>query len=572
MQLRKNYYQNTKKEEIRNNKKTMNKIIQFTILLGIIPLSLNAQTIDGSISGNTNVAEEEGEAHIAINPIDSSKMITGFMNTSQNGVDFKVYNSIDGGDSWQESQLNTDSLFFNDFPGNTLVGGGDVIFAYDKSGVLYCSWIYLSIDPSLPNPLDSALWTSYWATSIDNGNTFTLANGADHFFGRGKIGLNGGAVVHNFEEGITDRQWMSVDLSSGSNQNNLYIAYVNFTFNIAQSGLKVKTKLAGQNTLSNAVTAYAGNGQLTNIAVDTNGILHYTFADIAINNIYHVSSSDGGQTFSTPNLISNNSNLFPQQGSTTINSRENSAPSLAIDGANNLHLVWGDFPGGGQQPKAYYSSSSDGGISWTPKINLNTIMGNSLFMPVVSAKNNHVTIAGNVLDSLSMSEYKIASSIDNGTNFSTPITVSSGIIDFATAGQGVFIGDYSSAVRTNCNIYSLWTDINVNGRKLYIAKYDECNATGIVEFTPIETSFSIKNLYPVPAEDYLNVQIDAKKEEKLTLEIHNHLGQKIQSTIISLIKGDNEKKLLINDLASGNYMLRLINDKETFLTRKFVKK
>jgi hypothetical protein len=485
------------------------------------------------------------------------------------GIDFNVYNSIAGGNSWQLSQLNTSSFFDSDYPNNSIIGGGDIVFAYDKNGVLYCSWIYLSTDNSSANPLDSALWTSYWATSIDNGNTFTLASGVDHFFGRGKVNLNGGISVLNYEEGILDRQWMAVDLSNGPNQNNLYIGYINYPFNVAQTGLKVKRKVAGQNSFSAASTAYAGSGQLTNIAVDSNGVLHYTFADIAANQLFHVSSTDGGQTFSSSHLVSSVANPFPS--GIAINDRENSAPSLAIDGRNNLHLVWGSFPSSSQQPDSYYSLSIDNGNTWSSPLNLTTLFGSNVFMPVVSVKNNHITIAGNVLDAQDKSAYTIVSSFDNGVAFSPPVKVSSGIVDFAAVGQGVFVGDYSSGVRTNCMIYSLWTDCGTNGCKQYVSKYDECNATGVTELTAIESTFSLKNIYPIPAKDYLNLSINSQIKDNLKIEVYNSIGQKVIDETEFLIKGDNKEKLFIGDIKSGNYILRLINDNGTLLTRNFVK-
>lgn len=534
-------------------------------------LNLGAQSIDSSISGNTVATADEGEAHIAINPTDSLKMVMGYMEVSQVGISFNVYHTSNGGNTWQKSNLNTASYILSDYPGYSAIGGGDIVFAYDKNGDLYCSWINLLANLSLASPLDTTIWTAYWAKSVDNGNNFTVSNGADHFFGRGKVGLNGAFTVYNYMEGVSDRQWMAVDLSNGVNQNNLYVGYINYPFNNQQSGLRVRSKLSGQNSFSPAVTAYAGGGQLTNIGVDSNGILHYTFCDIVLDMVYHVSSVDGGQTFSTPHLINNGVNLFPNTSNSFVNDRENAAPSLAIDGANNLHLVWGEFPNN-QQPLGYYSVSTNGGQTWSTPLDLSTLFGSSVFMPVVSAKNNRVTIGSNILDFAKKSEYHIITSSNNGTSFASPVKVSSGITDFTAIGLTPFVGDYSSAVRTNCNIYSLWTDCRANGCKQYIAKYDECLSTGLAELTPINSTFSLSNIFPVPTVNVLNLVIESQIVDNLIIEIYNNSGQKVKSENYLVNNGENRIELKLDEVSSGQYIMRLINKNGTYITRTFIKK
>lgn len=541
------------------------KVLLMLFLVGTFTL-LNAQTYDSSISGNVTVSTDEGEAHIAINPIDSSEMVMGYMELSTGALDFKIYHSSNAGNSWQISTLDTRTVISTDFPSYSIAGGGDIIFAYDNNGDLYCSWINLLVDLTSPSPLDTALWVSYWAKSTDNGATFTLSNGADRFFGQGKVGLSGGLTVRNYLDGVCDRQWMAVDLTNGTRQNDLYIAYINYPFNAAQTGLKVKVKGANQTAFSAERTAYLGSGQLTNIGVDSNGVLHYSFCDIASNEVYHTSSSNGGTTFSAPHLISSGNNLFG--GSTTaINGRENSAPSLAIDGTNKLHLVWGDFPAN-QTPDAYYSSSTNGGVSWSTRTDLTSLFGTgTVFMPVVSSKNNHVTIGAYVLDTTNKAEYYIVSSSDNGVTFSTPVKVSSGITDFNAVGTTPFIGDYSSSVRTNCNIYSLWTDCRNNGCKQYIAKYNECLTTGVVELTPVESSFELINSFPVPANDHLNFIVSSEIADELLIEFYNGVGQRVLSEKKTLVSGKNELRVELGSLKSGMYTMKLTNKSNTFVTR-----
>ncbi|NTW31551.1 MAG: T9SS type A sorting domain-containing protein [Bacteroidetes bacterium] len=528
-----------------------------------------AQTYDLKVSTSTNSTIDEGEAQIAINPLDSSKMVIGFMQTSTSGVTFKVYKSSDFGNSWQLSSFNSTLNISSDYPGHVVAGGGDILLTFDKTGNLYCTWIYLLANPSLTNYMDSLVWASYWATSTNNGQSFTLQSGSDHFWGRGKLKYGTQQVVHNYYDGICDRNWLAVDFSNGSNANKLYVGYINYPYNTLNTGLKVKTKAPSATAFSAEVKAYAGNGQLSNLMVDGNGVLHYTFADIMYNKILHVSSSNGAQSFSATHNIANCTSVFPQS-TKFLNDRENAAPSLAIDGSNNLHIVWNDFISG-TFPKAYYSKSTDGGITWSAPLDLSTKFGNNVFMPTISAKNNRVTISANVLAGDKKSQYYILSSSNFGQNFGFPLKVSNGITDFAAIGKSVFVGDYSTSTRTNCYVFSAWTDARANGRKQYISKVNDCLPFGIQEITPVNSTYYIANLYPVPASSILNLDINSDIEDQITISIVDIQGKIVYSAKNNISAGKSSLSLPVNELANGNYLVKLVNKDNVFLTRMFVK-
>ena len=362
---------------------------------------------------------------------------------------------------------------------------------------------------------------------------------------------------------------MAVDLSDGPNQNNLYVGFVNYTHNAATFGLKVRTKEAGQDTLNPLVTAFSGLGQFTNLQVDRSGTLHYSFCDIANNSIMHVSSTDGGQSFSAPHLISNALSVFPNSNY-HVNERENAAPSLALDSSNNLHVVWNDFPPSGSI-QAFYSKSEDGGLTWSSPLDLTSVFPGEVFMPTLSAHNNRVTIGANVLDSTSKSNYHIITSSDNGNLFGYPLKVSSDFTDFQAVGQTPFLGDYSSGARTNCFVYSLWTDCRANGCKQYVAKVDECSMIGIPELTPIQANFEISNMYPVPAETQLTIEINSVVSDDYTLEILDVQGKLVKSISVQGHAFKNDVVIPIQELTSGQYVLHVRNSAGTFVSRHFSK-
>ncbi len=551
-----------------------------TLMLGIVVAVANSQGYDTSVSGSTNAQQDEGEAHIAINPLDSAQMVLGFMEIAPDGlVNFEIYSSSDEGNSWQASSFDPIAFMQNgDLNGYDQIGGGDIVFAYDQSGTLYCSWITLWADLSSTSPFDSCLWKSSWAQSTDNGVTFSTAAGTDKYFAEGLIDVQGAITVLDSADGIADRQWMVVDQTNGPNANKLYVGYINYPYEIANTGLKIKTKLPSETGFSEASVAYLGSGQFTNIQMDSEGVLHYTFVDFDSNHIYHVSSDDGGQTFSDAHLIANGQNVFPENAF-KISDRENAAPSLAIDGENDLHLVWADFPFGDPLPATFYSQSTDGGQTWSTPLPLSDIFGHEAFMPVVSAHKNRVSIGAHIFEEDKKTAYYVALSNDYGSSFEDTVRMSSAITDFNTVSPFRFVGDYSSSVRTYCNIYSLWTDCASNGCKQYVAKYDQCAAdtvdtlinVGLWELTPVNSEFRFVNLFPNPATDHVQLLLDSDVSGKATLEIMDVSGKTLRQQAEGLQPGENRFDVNTSDLAPGQYFLRFTDPSGTFLTKAFRK-
>lgn len=539
------------------------------IIFNLASLASLAQEYGGAIH-TSEPNDDEGEAHIVINPLDSNKLVVGFMDEGS-PISFRIFYSLDAGNTWNASQFSPYSAAQSRLPNYVSAGGGDIVLAYDKDGNLYCSWLYLLANTSDPDYLQNLLWRSFWAKSSDNGLTFTLEEGDNCFFGKGKVDFsNNNFSVAQEDDGICDRQWMAADLSDGQYSNNVYLAYLR-VFPVQDSiGLVVQTLNPEGTAFHNPVMAYQGAAQHTNILVDGNGKLHYTFINTQENNLYYMSSDDGAQSFTTPTLLYEGVSLISDdENNVVINGREGAAPSLAVDGQNNLHLVWADFVN--SQLKSFYSKSTDNGQNWSTPVSLTEYFENSAFMPVVSAFESRVTIGANIVDQDLKSLYKIISSKDYGQSFGNPTMMSSEIMDLQQSGKNVFLGDYSSAVRTHCNIYSLWTHCEEQDCRQYIAKYDECNPSNIVEHTPFKHSFSVQNLFPNPVKGILYVNVKADKNEDILCEIFSVTGQLVWSENHSVKEGDNVLKIEARDLATGTYLLKVSNDSKHFVSRKFNK-
>ncbi|MDP5091820.1 MAG: T9SS type A sorting domain-containing protein, partial [Polaribacter sp.] len=67
-------------------------------------------------------------------------------------------------------------------------------------------------------------------------------------------------------------------------------------------------------------------------------------------------------------------------------------------------------------------------------------------------------------------------------------------------------------------------------------------------------------LYPNPASNNLTV---ITEQEIKTIEIYNIQGQKVKTS--------NQKQINVSDLAKGIYLVKIQNNENSILTKKFIK-
>ena len=112
------------------------------------------------------------------------------------------------------------------------------------------------------------------------------------------------------------------------------------------------------------LTWTAGGSYVPDTAADTSGNLHTFFHDYTLGpaQIYYKKSPNGGATWSASQRL-------------TWNSGASYEPSIEIDSAGYLHLVWTYYTTG--ENNLYYKKSTDGGASWTPGQRLTWTAGTS---------------------------------------------------------------------------------------------------------------------------------------------------------------------------------------------------
>ena len=174
--------------------------------------------------------------------------------------------------------------------------------------------------------------------------------------------------------------------------------------------------------------------------------------------ILFAKSTDGGDTFSTPVNISNNSG-------------DSSFPKILVS-ENNIYVVWA-FTVTTTDFDILFSKSTDGGATFTTPVNLsNTVRDTGLPQMTVSGNNIYITWENNGSGNF---DVFVAKSTDRGNTFSTPVNVSknsksSGAPQIVASGNDVYVawmdntpGNYDVFVaKSTDNASTFGTPVNVS--------------------------------------------------------------------------------------------------------------
>jgi hypothetical protein len=91
---------------------------------------------------------------------------------------------------------------------------------------------------------------------------------------------------------------------------------------------------------------------------------------------------------------------------------------------------------------------------------------------------------------------------------------------------------------------------------------------GEIEQVTNTSSIDQLGLYPIPAKQELNVEVNININETVNIQVFNLVGESVQSTSFNLVKGFNSLKLDVSNLNQGVYLCK-INSSKGQISRKF---
>lgn len=500
------------------------------------------------------------ETCIAVNQNNPNEIVAAYMDNSLSGC--AIYFSADGGATWNPSSFVPETTILATIPGVlSCDGGGDPTITVDNNGVFYFAWI-----AAYTTSTESFLSTLY-VTSSDGGLSFTAPP------------LNDFTITAYDQTGGTDffdRIWIAADASSASSSGTVYLNGMQY----GGAGLAqwVYIKEVGNTNfyLSPNYSIPASIPiacQMANIDVGDNGVVHATGIrfDIStdIGEVVYSHSFDKGLTWSSTQVIAPASLAF--NGSGYVFPDENAAPSLGVD-SNTVYIAWTEML---TSPKVFYAVSNDDGNTWSAPIDIGTQLFPGPYHNTfinLSPSNGNCSMAWYKIDSITgQGDYIVAEIKNNGT---TPIgyeVISPGITNFPTLME--FFGHYNVCRRVGCITYAIWAEGSSGSGVAYTAKVDACSILSIPEITPIGTGINFQSIFPVPAEDKLQINFSIDEGALYTISIFDINGKQIiESQKNKFTKGENSFEVNVSGLSSGPCLLQLKRDNGIYLTRKFVKK
>ena len=202
-----------------------------------------------------------------------------------------------------------------------------------------------------------------------------------------------------------------------------------------------------------------GGGQPLRALVGSDENLSAAFLEV-------IRSADHGATWSAPIRISN---FFPH-GTTDPATHEQVrdgaiVPQMAVSPSGALHVVWQDsrFSSGDHDAIAY-SRSTDGGLTWSAPVRVNSVAGAAAFTPQVHVRADgtigvtYFDLRSNTADIATLLiDYWLARSTDGVTWSETRVADSFNINTAPIAEGGYFLGDYMGLVSSGTAFLAFYT-------------------------------------------------------------------------------------------------------------------
>ena len=426
--------------------------VDLPAFLNLQPTTPGSGRLDGvtpppwpNVRVNTDgTSELQNEESIAVHPTDPDNLVGVWRDFRLGYRQVGVAWSDDGGMTW------TDSLFTEpNYPWQS-----DPDITVDSQGNFHAVVLSYTGNTSQPNGL-------FVSTSTDGGRTWGTWN-----------------PVIDQAGPFEDKELITADVSGGSRDGNLYVAWARFSSTIT---VQVSRSTDGGQTFQGPVRVSDDDVlQYPVPVVDAAGVLIVAWCDFLRNAIVMDSSSDGGVTFGVDQTVTNVSGSIMETLNGGIGAFK--YPAMAADvtaGPNRgaVYMVYPDSPNGDWD--IFLRRSDDSGQTWSAPVRVNDdLVGNGAdqFHPAVTVdRDGSIAIAfldrrddpGNLLYNC-----YVTRSTDGGQTFAANIRASNVSSDPRNANRAELLGEYIGVASANGVIVPLYTDTRGGNQDAYAAVVD----------------------------------------------------------------------------------------------------
>lgn len=345
---------------------------------GIVPPGKEKFAIEvGENVAVTSVPENNNEPSIAVDPNDPLHLVAAGNDYGTPNGDAWVgyYVSWDGGETWTRGLIPG----YPTGPISVLTGfrgAGDPVVCFDGQGEVYISGIAFKRPI---NPLNNigAGW------NLGRADGIFVAKSTDGGETFDQVSM----VVQALQTWITfhDKEWMAVDMNNG----NVYVCWSVFTVYMVSQLFFSRSTDGGQTWSVPMIISEVRSAELSiqgsTIQVDNDGTVHVSwiyFGNSASGDekVRYSYSTDNGQSFSTPVDIAD-AHEIPRY----IDGNDYRTPTLLMSAVDlsetntsgSLYLTWNDYREGDADILLIYSR--DGGSTWSEPIRVNNdTVGNGI--------------------------------------------------------------------------------------------------------------------------------------------------------------------------------------------------
>jgi len=426
------------------------------------------------------------ESNISVNYLDPTKIVAASNSGSSDGRQAQFY-STDAGATWGQTTLPlvSSDLFHS-----------DPIVGWTSDGRAWSGTLAIGIRGS------SIYLEGRAYVSTDNGQTWTF----DGTFSGSQTSM--------------DKPMMWIDHSpSSSFRNNIYVTY----HNGAPAYMNRRTSTGWQSPIRVSGAETTGTGIGGDVKTNSAGDVFGFWPDTGSGKIFVVKSTNGGVSYSSPTQVATTFDTYdigvPAQSSrrvliyTTTGAYRTSTKNLVYAAWNDLSgeadcTRSGDEPGSNVaspcKARIWFSRSTDGGATWSPKVMINNQSGlNDQFNPwlVVDERTGNLGII--YYDTVGDPGRKkvdtwYQASSNDGAGWNPPVKVTTAQSDETVSGadSGNQFGDYNGLSGINGIFFPAWTDRRSNAREeIWTAKVTD-NFTPEPFVLAAGTTFTGENCAP----------------------------------------------------------------------------